>query len=306
MILALAAVERNIKNAVLNSRIESIEIIMEKKTLLTNCPDAKGLIAQITNICQKHQLNIVKNNEFVDHQYNRFFMRTEIEGIFNDHTLLADLDLNLPTGSSRALINSTTRKRIVILVTKEAHCLGDILMKSTYGGIDVEIAAVIGNYDALEDLVTKFNIPYHTVSHEGLTREEHEDKVLEAIAPYTPDYVILAKYMRILTPKFVEAYSNRLINIHHSFLPAFIGAKPYQQAFDRGVKIIGATAHFVNNDLDEGPIITQDVAHIDHAYSAEELAKAGRDVEKSVLSRALQQVLDDKVFVYANRTVVFK
>ena len=125
---------------------------MEKKTLLTNCPDSKGLIAQITNICQKHQLNIVKNDEFVDHQYNRFFMRTEIEGIFNDHTLLADLDLNLPKGSTRSLISASHRKRIVILVTKEAHCIGDILMKSTYGGIDVEIAAVIGNYDILEDL----------------------------------------------------------------------------------------------------------------------------------------------------------
>ena len=278
---------------------------MEKKTLRTDCPDSKGLIAQITNICQKHQLNIIKNNEFVDHQHGRFFMRTEIEGYFNDETLLADLDYSLPAGSKRSLI-SQKRKRIVILVTKEAHCLGDILMKSTYGGIDVEIAAVIGNYDSLEDLVTKFNVPYHTVSHEGLSREEHEQKVMEAVAPYTPDYVILAKYMRILTPKFVEAYENKLINIHHSFLPAFIGARPYQQAFDRGVKIIGATAHFVNNDLDEGPIITQDIAHIDHAYSAADLAKAGRDVERSVLSRALQQVLDDKVFVYANRTVVFK
>lgn len=278
---------------------------MEKKTLLTDCPDSKGLIAQITNICQKHQLNIIKNNEFVDHQHGRFFMRTEIEGYFNDQTLLADLDFNLPKGSQRSLI-SQQRKRIVILVTKEAHCLGDILMKSTYGGIDVEIAAVIGNYDKLEELVSKFNIPYHTVSHEGLSREEHEQKVLDAIAPYTPDYVILAKYMRILTPDFVAAYKNKLINIHHSFLPAFIGARPYQQAFDRGVKIIGATAHFVNNDLDEGPIITQDVKHIDHAYNAADLAKAGRDVERSVLSQALQQVLDDKVFVYANRTVVFE
>ncbi|MEI6897578.1 MAG: formyltetrahydrofolate deformylase [Psychromonas sp.] len=278
---------------------------MEKKVLLTDCPDSKGLIAQITNICQKYQLNIVKNNEFVDHQHARFFMRTEIEGYFNDQTLLADLDFNLPKGSSRALI-SAQKKRIVILVTKEAHCLGDILMKSTYGGIDVEIAAVIGNYNNLEELVSKFNIPYHTISHDGLSREEHENKILEVIASYTPNYVILAKYMRILSPKFVAAYANKLINIHHSFLPAFIGAKPYQQAFDRGVKIIGATAHFVNNDLDEGPIITQDIAHIDHAYSATDLAKVGRDVERSVLSRALRQVLDDKVFVYANRTVVFE
>ena len=155
---------------------------MEKKILLTDCPDSKGLIAQITNICQKHQLNIVKNNEFVDHQHGRFFMRTEIEGIFNDQTLLADLDLNLPTGSQRSLI-SARKKRIVILVTKEAHCLGDILMKSTYGGIDVEIAAVIGNHDTLEELVSKFNIPFHTVSHEGLSREELSQKVLETVAP---------------------------------------------------------------------------------------------------------------------------
>jgi formyltetrahydrofolate deformylase len=278
---------------------------MEKKVLLTDCPDSKGLIAQITNICRKHELNIIKNNEFVDIHHGRFFMRTELEGYFNDNVLLDDLDFNLPTGSHRSLI-SCQKKRIVILVTKEAHCLGDILMKSTYGGLDVEIAAVIGNYDILEDLVNKFDIPFHTVNQEGITREEHEEKVMDVIAQYTPDYVILAKYMRILTPKFVKQYANKLINIHHSFLPAFIGAKPYQQAFDRGVKIIGATAHFVNDNLDEGPIITQDVAHIDHAYNAQELAKVGRDVERSVLSRALQQVLNDKVFVYENRTVVFK
>jgi len=278
---------------------------MEKKVLLTDCPDSKGLISQITNICRKHELNIIKNDEFVDIPHGRFFMRTELEGYFNDKVLLDDLDFNLPKGSHRALISSK-KKRIVILVTKEAHCLGDILMKSTYGGLDVEIAAVIGNYDILEDLVSKFDIPFHTVNQAGITREEHEEKVMKVIAQYTPDYVILAKYMRILTPSFVKQYANKLINIHHSFLPAFIGAKPYQQAFDRGVKIIGATAHFVNDNLDEGPIITQDIAHIDHAYNAQELAKVGRDVERSVLSHALQQVLNDKVFVYENRTVVFK
>ncbi|KPU83278.1 formyltetrahydrofolate deformylase [Psychromonas sp. PRT-SC03] len=277
---------------------------MQKKILLTDCPDSKGLIAQITNVCQKNQLNIIKNNEFMDHQHQRFFMRTELEGCFDECTLLEDLDIYLPKGSTRQLI-SKQRKRIVILVTKEAHCLGDILMKSTYGTMDVEIATVIGNYAILEDLVTKFNIPYHCISHQGLSREEHENKILQCIAPYQPDYLILAKYMRILSPKFVSAYANKLINIHHSFLPAFIGAKPYQQAFDRGVKIIGATAHFVNNNLDEGPIITQDISHIDHAHNVESLIKVGRDVEKSVLSRALQHIIDDKVFVYANRTVVF-
>lgn len=278
---------------------------MERKILLTDCPDAKGLIAKITNICYKHQLNIIKNDEFVDHDQGRFFMRTELEGRFNDATLMEDLDDALPTGSSRRLVPSG-RKRLVILVTKESHCLGDILMKSYSGALDVEIAAVVGNYDVLADLTEKFGIPFHTVSHEGLTREEHEAKVQAVVDQYEPDYLVLAKYMRVLTPAFVRTYPYRIINIHHSFLPAFIGARPYQQAFDRGVKIIGATAHFVTNDLDEGPIIEQAVINVNHTFNAEAMAKAGRDVERSVLSSALANVLDEKVFVYGNRTVVFK
>lgn len=278
---------------------------MERKILLTDCPDAKGLIATITNICSKHQLNIIKNNEFVDNSFGRFFMRTELEGFFNDETLLAELDMALPEGSHRRLV-SAGRKRIVVLVTKEAHCLGDLLMKSVYGDLDVEIAAVIGNHDTLQNLTEKFDIPFHTVSHEGLSRAEHEGQISEIIDQYTPDYLVLAKYIRILTPEFVEKYPNQIINIHHSFLPAFIGAKPYHQAWERGVKIIGATAHYVNNNLDEGPIIVQDVIPVDHTYTAETMASAGRDVEKRVLTSAVRQVLDEKVFVYGNRTVVFR
>ena len=277
---------------------------MERKILLTDCPDAKGLIAKITNICYKHQLNIIKNDEFVDYEQGRFFMRTELEGRFNDETLLADLDDALPEGSDRRLVPSG-RKRLVVLVTKESHCLGDILMKSYSGALDVDIAAVVGNYDKLADLTEKFDIPFHTVSHEGLSREEHELQVRAIIDQYEPDYVVLAKYMRVLTPDFVTAYRRKIINIHHSFLPAFIGARPYQQAYDRGVKIIGATAHFVTDVLDEGPIIEQDVIHVSHSFTANDMAKAGRDVERSVLSRALAHVLDEKVFVYGNKTVVF-
>ncbi len=278
---------------------------MEKKILLTDCPDAKGLIAKITNICYKHQLNINKNDEFVDNENGRFFMRTELEGRFNDETLLADLDDALPQGASRRLVKAGA-KRVVILVTKEAHCLGDILMKSYAGALDIEIAAVIGNYDALAELCGKFDIPFHTVSHEGLERGEHEQQVRQIIDGYTPDYVVLAKYMRVLTPEFVAAYPRKIINIHHSFLPAFIGARPYLQAFNRGVKIIGATAHFVTDDLDEGPIIEQDVIHVDHAFDAEAMAKAGRDVEKSVLSRARELLLCEHVFVHVNTTVVVR
>jgi formyltetrahydrofolate deformylase len=276
---------------------------MQKKILRTVCPDAKGLIAKITNICYKHQLNIVQNNEFVDHRSGQFFMRTELEGFFNDETFLADLDGALPNGSTRELVNSD-RLKVVILVTKEAHCLGDILMKSCYGGLDVEIAAVIGNHATLQDLVEKFGIPFKLVSHEGVSREQHDQMMVDAINQFSPDYVILAKYMRILTPEFVSHYPNKIINIHHSFLPAFIGARPYHQAYQRGVKIIGATAHFVNNDLDEGPIIMQDVINVDHSFSAEDMMRAGRDVEKNVLSQALYYVLAQRVFVYDNRTVI--
>ncbi|EKN3737843.1 formyltetrahydrofolate deformylase [Yersinia enterocolitica] len=276
---------------------------IQKKVLRTICPDAKGLIAKITNICYKHQLNIVQNNEFVDHLTGRFFMRTELEGIFNDTTLLADLDDALPEGTNRELHTAGCR-RIVIMVTKEAHCLGDLLMKSAYGGLDVEIAAVIGNHNELQNLVERFDIPFHLISHEGLTRDQHDQRLIEQIEQYQPDYVVLAKYMRVLTPAFVQRFPYQIINIHHSFLPAFIGARPYHQAYERGVKIIGATAHYVNDSLDEGPIIMQDVIHVDHSYTAEDMMRAGRDVEKNVLSRALYRVLAQRVFVYGNRTVI--
>ncbi|GAB2933057.1 formyltetrahydrofolate deformylase [Rheinheimera gaetbuli] len=276
---------------------------MERKILLTECPDSKGLIAQITNICYKHQLNIIRNTEYVDPVSGRFYMRTELEGVFNDATLLFDLDRALPTGSERSLV-SQRAKRVVVMVTKEAHCLGDILIKVFDGSLALDIAAVVGNYPDLEQLAARFGLPYHCISHQGLSRTEHEAALLEVIKPYQPEYLVLAKFMRILTPAFVAQFPEKIINIHHSFLPAFIGANPYQQAFERGVKIIGATAHFVNDDLDEGPIIQQMVAPVDHNFSAEDMARAGRDVEKSALSKALQLVVEDRVFVHGNKTVI--
>lgn len=276
---------------------------MEQKTLLIECPDSKGLIAQITNICYKHQLNITRNTEYVDPDSGRFYMRTQLEGIFNDHTLLLDLDRALPQGSERQLVG-TAKKRVVILVTKEAHCLGDILMKVFDGSLELDIAAVIGNHPHLQALTEKFDLPYHFIDHQGGSRVEHEQLLAAQIAQYQPDYLVLAKFMRVLSPDFVAAYPNRIINIHHSFLPAFIGAHPYRQAFNRGVKIIGATAHFVTDHLDEGPIIKQMVTNVDHTYSAKDMAKAGRDVEKNVLTKALELVVEDRVFVHGNKTVI--
>jgi len=276
---------------------------MAQKTLLIECPDSKGLIAQITNICYKHQLNITRNTEYVDPDSGRFYMRTQLEGIFNDHTLLLDLDRALPQGSERQLVG-TAKKRVVILVTKEAHCLGDILMKVFDGSLELDIAAVIGNHPHLQALTEKFDLPYHFIDHQGVSRVEHEQLLAAQIAQYQPDYLVLAKFMRVLSPDFVAAYPNRIINIHHSFLPAFIGAHPYRQAFNRGVKIIGATAHFVTDHLDEGPIIKQMVTNVDHTYSAKDMAKAGRDVEKNVLTKALELVVEDRVFVHGNKTVI--
>lgn len=276
---------------------------MELKVLLIECPDSKGLIAQVTNICYKHQLNIVRNAEYVDPVSGRFYMRTVLEGIFNEQTLLFDLDRALPQGSKRRLV-SQAAKRVVILVTKEAHCLGDILMKVFDGSLALDIAAIVGNYPQLGALAEKFGLPYHYVSHQDISRREHEQALLDVIKPYQPEYLVLAKFMRILTPEFVAEYPNRIVNIHHSFLPAFIGANPYQQAFARGVKIIGATAHFVNDHLDEGPIIQQQVASVDHSFDAEEMSRAGRDVEKSALSKALQLIVEDRVFVHGNKTVI--
>ncbi|MDX1539666.1 formyltetrahydrofolate deformylase [Arsukibacterium sp.] len=276
---------------------------MERKTLLTECPDSKGLIAQITNICYKHQLNIIRNTEYVDPVTGQFYMRTVLEGVFNDTTLLFDLDRALPAGSRRSLL-SEGAKRVVVLVTREAHCLGDILMKVFDGSLALDIAAIVSNYAELSALADKFAIPYHHISHQGISRTEHEQRLLAAITPYQPDYLVLAKFMRILSADFVARYRNRIINIHHSFLPAFIGASPYQQAFERGVKIIGATAHFVNEQLDEGPIIEQMVRTVDHNFSANDMARAGRDVEKAALSRALQLVVENRVLVHGNKTVV--
>ena len=165
---------------------------------------------------------------------------------------------------------------------------------------------MISNHSVLKDLVDRFDIPFYFLAHEGIDRAQHEEHVASVIDQYQPDYIILAKYMRILSADFADRYANKMINIHHSFLPAFIGARPYQQAYDRGVKIIGATAHFVNSQLDEGPIICQHVIPVDHAFNSEDMAKAGQDVEKITLAKAVRLVLEDRVFVSGNRTVVFE
>ncbi|MCF6330960.1 MAG: formyltetrahydrofolate deformylase [Sulfurimonas sp.] len=278
---------------------------MEQLRVLIDADDEKGLVYKISTIFYEHNLNILSNNEFVDKTNGKFFMRSVVEGDIDAKNLKKSLSNLLPTNSNIEVIKPT-KKNIVIMATKEMHALGDILIQHEAGELDANILGVISNYDQLKSLVSKFNIPYIAISHVDLNRDEHEEKILEYLSTFKDiDYIVLAKYMRILTPRFVEVYKDKIINIHHSFLPAFIGANPYKQAYERGVKIIGATAHFVNNNLDEGPIISQEVIHVDHAYDWKDMQRSGRDVEKIVLSHALKLALEDRIFVYANKSVIF-
>lgn len=278
---------------------------MSQYRVLIDANDEKGLVYKVSSIFYNYDLNILSNSEFVDKDNNKFFMRSVVDGDVNLEELEKSLKDAIPANASVRVIEPK-KKNIIIMATKEMHALGDILIRHEAGELEANILAVVSNYDALESLVGKFDIPYITISHEGLDRAEHETKILECLDSFKDvDYIVLAKYMRILTPRFVEAYEDKIINIHHSFLPAFIGANPYKQAYERGVKIIGATAHFVNNNLDEGPIIAQEVIHVNHAYSWKEMQRKGKDVEKVVLSRALKLALEDRIFVYANKTVIF-
>lgn len=278
---------------------------MKKRVrVLIDCNDAKGLVYKISKVFYDRGLNIENNREFVDKEAGKFFMRTVVTGDFEIAELENELKKIAPLDATLRVVEPK-RKKIVILVTKEAHALGDILIRHESGELDADIEAVIGNHDTLAPLVRRFDIPFFHISAEGMSREAHEVEVMKIIDEQKFDYIVLAKYMRILTSTFVKAYPRQIINIHHSFLPAFIGANPYKQAHQRGVKIIGATAHYVTDDLDEGPIIAQDVIPVNHRLEWKDMQKAGRDVEKIVLSRALNFVLNDRIFVHGNKTIVF-
>lgn len=277
---------------------------MPTRILLIDCPDETGLVHRVTGVLYRHGCNVVSNSEFVDREAGHFFMRTEFSGELDAGAIVDELRGVLPRSAAIRLADDGPR-RIVVLATKEPHCLGDLLIRHEFGDMKAHILTVISNHEALRNLVGKFDIPFHFISHEGLTREKHEAALLEEIARYAPEYIVLAKYMRVLTPGFVERFPQRIINIHHSFLPAFTGASPYRQAFERGVKIIGATAHYVNSGLDTGPIIAQDVIPVDHGHTPETMARAGRDVEQIVLARALRLVFEERVFLSGDRTIIF-
>ncbi|MDB5478244.1 MAG: hypothetical protein JWM96_739 [Alphaproteobacteria bacterium] len=279
---------------------------MKFPVLRVICPDQPGLVHQITAILARFGANIIRNDEFVDRAAQRFFMRTLFENVApEDWSDLEEIvHAALPQGSAVTLARPKP-KRIVICTTKEYHCLGDLLLRHHFGDLNAQILAVIANHDTLADLAARFEIPFYHLPHDDMPREEHEAQLRQRLAQYDLDYIVLAKYMRILGPETVHEYAGKIINIHHSFLPSFIGAKPYAQAFARGVKMIGATAHFVTSELDEGPIITQQVIAADHNDDAAAMQQAGREVELQTLARALKLVFDDRVFISGNKTVVF-
>ena len=279
-----------------------------REIVLVDCPDAVGLIHRITGVLERRRLNIEANHEFVDTATRHFFFRAEVvaaDGRLPADQLRTELAAVLPAGA-QVRVTRDERRPIVVCATREPHCLGELLLLDTVGELPGRIVGVVSNHDLLRPLTERFSVPFTHVPHDGVDRDAHETMVAAAIEAYQPDYVVLARYMRVLSPGFVARFAGRMINIHHSFLPAFAGASPYRQAFARGVKLIGATAHFVTAELDDGPIIAQDVTPVDHADTPERMAQAGRDVEKLVLARAVRLVLEERVFVHGRRTIVLE
>jgi len=280
---------------------------IDREIVLVDCRDEVGLIHRITGVLQARRLNIESNHEYVDPAAGHFFFRAEIApaaGPVPADELRGALAAVLPA-AARVRVTRDERRPIVVCATREPHCLGELLLLDAVGELPGRIVGVVANHADLRGLVERFGVPFHNVSHEGRSRDDHEAAFLAAIDEHAPEYVVFARYMRVLSGAAIARYPDRIVNIHHSFLPAFAGASPYRQAFARGVKLIGATAHFVTEELDAGPIIAQDVTPVDHTFTPERMAQAGRDVEKLVLARAVRLVLEERVFLHGGRTVVF-
>lgn len=268
------------------------------------CQDQPGIVHAMTTAILECRGNIIENQQFTDPTTNIFVMRTRFETALSISDVKSNLDAGLGKFKPALSIRSVSdKKRVLVLVTKESHCLRDLLYLQELGELPIEIPAVISNHSDLKLLVENHGIKF--VDQSGMEKQASESAIKELISEHRIDLVVLARYMQILSPEFCAELSGRIINIHHSFLPGFKGAKPYHQAHARGVKIIGATAHFVTPDLDEGPIIDQDVAHVTHASTPEDLIATGRDIERRVLSRAVRDFAQDRIFIVGDKTVVF-
>ena len=284
--------------------------MMKTAKLLLHCPDKPGILAEVTDFITVNKGNIIYLDQYVDHVENIFFMRIEweLKDFLVPQEKIEDYFATLYAQKYEMnfrLYFSDTKPRMAIFVSKMSHCLFGLLARYTAGEWNVEIPLIISNHPDLQHVAERFGIPFHLFPITKETKEEQEKKEMELLAKHKITFIVLARYMQVISEQMINAYPNRIINIHHSFLPAFVGAKPYHAAFERGVKIIGATSHYVTTELDAGPIIEQDVVRITHKDTVQDLVNKGKDLEKIVLSRAVQKHIERKVLAYKNKTVIF-
>ena len=283
---------------------------MTAAKLLLHCPDKPGILAEVTDFITVNKGNIIYLDQYVDHVENIFFMRIEweLKDFLVPQEKIEDYFRTLYGQKYEMdfrLYFSDVKPRMAIFVSKMSHCLFDMLARYTAGEWNVEIPLIISNHPDLQHVAERFGIPFYLFPITKETKEEQERKEMELLAKHKITFIVLARYMQVISEQMINAYPNKIINIHHSFLPAFVGAKPYHAAFQRGVKIIGATSHYVTTELDAGPIIEQDVVRITHKDSIEDLVNKGKDLEKIVLSRAVQKHIERKILAYKNKTVIF-
>ncbi len=284
--------------------------MMKTAKMLLHCPDKPGILAEVTDFITVNKGNIIYLDQYVDHVENIFFMRIEweLKNFLIPQEKIEDYFATLYAQKYEMFFRlyfSDTKPRMAIFVSKMSHCLFDLLARYTAGEWNVEIPLIISNHPDLQHVAERFGIPFYLFPITKETKEEQEKKEMELLAKHKVNFIVLARYMQVISERMIDAYPNRIINIHHSFLPAFVGAKPYHAAFERGVKIIGATSHYVTTELDAGPIIEQDVVRITHKDTVEDLVNKGKDLEKIVLSRAVQKHIERKVLAYKNKTVIF-
>ncbi|MHB0774175.1 formyltetrahydrofolate deformylase [Halomonas sp. WWR20] len=277
--------------------------------LVVSCPDRVGIVSRVSSFIASHGGWITEANQHSDLATGRFFMRYEIQAASLRLDAAGAREAFAPIAAEFemdwALTDTARRKRMVLLVSKASHCLVDLLYRWTAGELDGDIVGVISNHDDMRSLVEWHGVPYHHVPVNADDKQAAFADVESLIDALEADTIVLARYMQILPPTLCQRYAGKVINIHHSFLPSFAGAKPYHQAYERGVKLIGATCHYVTEELDAGPIIEQDIHRVSHCHTAEDLVRFGRDVEKTVLARGLHWHLQDRVLIHGNKTVVF-
>lgn len=297
------------KNVVIEQRKSEVDQ-METAKLLLHCPDRPGILAEVTDFITVNKGNIIYLDQYVDHVENIFFMRLEweLEKFLIPKEKIEDYFATLYAQKydmEFRLYFSGVKPRMAIFVSKMSHCLFDLLARYTAGEWNVEIPLIVSNHPDLQHVAERFGIPFYMFPITKENKQEQEQKEMELLQEHSIDFIVLARYMQVISEQMIDAYPNRIINIHHSFLPAFVGAKPYHAAFDRGVKIIGATSHYVTTELDAGPIIEQDVVRITHKDTVQDLVNKGKDLEKIVLSRAVQKHIEHKILAYKNKTVIF-